>query len=166
MNQKSGSQRLYKILLVEDNSDDVWLIQRALKRMSAPIELHAASDGLDALSFLRCEPPYADAPRPDLILLDLNMPRMNGHQFLVELKRDDQLKVIPTVILSTSAFEPDVYGAYREHASAYLTKPFYIHEHPERTKCFLDFWLGDVAILPPVAAKPFTARTSLEHASE
>ena len=149
MSEENSSFRHYKVLLVDDNEDDVWLTRRAFEKLGAPVEMHVAYDGVDALKFLRREKPHENAPRPDLILLDLNMPRMDGHQLLVELKRDEQLRVIPAIVLSTSAFDTDVYNAYREHACAYLTKPLYLQELATRTQCFLDFWLGGLAILPP-----------------
>lgn len=147
MSEVPSSQR-FKILLVEDNHDDVWLTKRAFAKMDAPVELFTASDGVDALTFLRQEPPYGNVPRPDLILLDLNMPRMNGHELLQELKKDELLASIPTIILSTSGDEVDVYKSFTEHANAYLTKPLYLQELAARTKCFLDFWLGGVTLLP------------------
>jgi two-component system, chemotaxis family, response regulator Rcp1 len=150
---EAASQRRFKVLLVEDNHDDVWLTKRAFAKMDAPVELFTASDGVDALAFLRQEPPYADVPRPDMILLDLNMPRMNGHELLVEVKQDENLASIPTIILSTSGDEVDVYKSFSEHASAYLTKPLYLQELAARTKCFLDFWLGGVTLLPSEEGK-------------
>jgi CheY-like chemotaxis protein len=136
----------YNVLLVEDNEDDVWLTQRAFEELTPAVELHVAYDGLDALRFLRREPPHGEAPRPDLILIDLLMPRMSGHELLVELKRDERLRVIPAIILSGSAFTNDVYDAYSEHASAYMIKPLY-GESLHRPQALLDFWLKDAAVL-------------------
>jgi CheY-like chemotaxis protein len=149
LNPAASSQRTYNVLLVEDNEDDVWLTQKAFEKAAAAIELHVAYDGVDALRFLRGEPPHGNAPRPDLILIDLNMPRMDGHELLIELKRDEQLRVIPAIVVSTSAYDNDVYEAYSEHASAYLTKPLYHPASTHRTQALLDFWLADVAVLPP-----------------
>jgi CheY-like chemotaxis protein len=150
--------------MVEDNEDDVWLTKLAFDRISAPIEWHVANDGVDALRFLLREPPYVEAPAPDLILVDLNMPRMDGRELLVTLKDDGRLRVIPVIIVSTSAHESDVATAYREHASAYLTKPFYGSGSSDRAKCFADFWLSDVAILPPCTSQLHGARDAREMA--
>ncbi len=149
----ADSTQRFRILLVEDNQDDVWLTKRAFSKMDAPVELFTAVDGIDALNFLRREGQHADAPRPDLILLDLNMPRMNGHETLLELKKDADFAAIPTIVLSTSADEIDVYKSFCEHASAYMTKPLYLQELAARTKCFLDFWLGGVTLLPTEEGK-------------
>jgi CheY-like chemotaxis protein len=148
MSEENSAPRHYKVLLVDDNEDDVWLTRRAFEKLSKGVEMHVAGDGVEALSFLRREGAHSGAPRPDFILVDLNMPRMDGHELLVELKRDEQLCEIPVIVLSTSSFQKDVSKAYREHASAYLTKPLYLHEHAERTQCFIDFWMGGLAVLP------------------
>jgi chemotaxis family two-component system response regulator Rcp1 len=148
MSEKAASQHPFRILLVEDNDDDVWLTKRAFRSLSVLTEIHVTSDGVDALRFLRREPPYTGAPLPDLIMLDLNMPGMDGRQLLAELKHDDNLKIIPAIVLSTSDADHDVRDAYRAHASAYLTKPMSFDEFARRTKCLVEFWFGDVAILP------------------
>lgn len=148
MSEKATLQRPFNILLVEDNEDDAWLTKRVFRRLAVPTELHIATDGVDALKFLRQQPPYTNAPLPDIILLDLNMPGMDGRQLLTELKSDENLKSIPALVLSTSDADHDVREAYRAHASAYLTKPLILHEFTHRIQCFVDFWLGGVAILP------------------
>ena len=148
MNEKGSSPRRFDILLVEDNDDDVLLTRHAFKKLPVAMEFHVARDGVEALQRLRREPPYADAPLPDIILLDLNMPRMDGRQLLAEVKRDERLKAIPTVVLTTSAAEDDVYNAYRSHAAAYMTKPIELGEFARRTQCFVNFWLSGVAVLP------------------
>jgi CheY-like chemotaxis protein len=148
MNEKSCSPRPFNVLLVEDNDDDVLLTKHAFKNIPVAVEFQVARDGLDALKLLRHEAPYFDAKLPDIILLDLNMPRMDGRQLLAELKQDEHLKIIPTVILTTSTAEDDVSTAYRNFASAYMTKPIELSEFAHRTECFVQFWLSDVAILP------------------
>lgn len=148
MNEKSSSPRRFKILLVEDNEDDVLLTKHAFKNLPVSIDFHVARDGFEALTLLRCAEATGKFPPPHIILLDLNMPRMDGRQLLAELKRDDSLKLIPTVILTTSAADDDVSNAYRNHASAYMTKPIDLREFTQRIASFVGFWLSDAAILP------------------
>ena len=148
MNEKSSSPRPFNILLVEDNDDDVLLTKHAFKNISIAVEFQVARDGLEALKLLRREAPYTDAVPPHVVLLDLNMPRMDGRQLLSELKQDESLKVIPTIILTTSAAEDDVCSAYRNHANAYMTKPMDLQEFAHRTECFARFWLNGVAVIP------------------
>jgi two-component system, chemotaxis family, response regulator Rcp1 len=112
-----------KVLLVEDNAGDVRLMQEAFRGLDASIELHVASDGIEAMAFLGREGAYGDAPRPDLILLDLNLPKMDGREVLARIKRDDTLKQIPTVILTTSETEEDIIVSYQLQANCYLRKP-------------------------------------------
>jgi CheY-like chemotaxis protein len=148
MNNRSCSPRPFNVLLVEDNVDDVLLTKHAFKNIAVAVEFQVARDGLQALKLLRREHPYCDAALPDIILLDLNMPRMDGRQLLSELKHDERLKIIPTVIFTTSAADDDVTSAYRSHANAYITKPMDIQELARSTERFVGFWLSDVAILP------------------
>ena len=149
MAEKRFSSRPFSVLLVEDNDDDVLLTKHAFKNLPVAIDFHVARNGLEALTFLRQEAPLGDALLPHMILLDLNMPRMDGRQLLAELKLDERLKAIPTVILTTSAADDDVLNAYRNHANAYMIKPMDIRQFACVTKCFADFWLSDVAVLPP-----------------
>jgi two-component system, chemotaxis family, response regulator Rcp1 len=148
MSHTPSLQRPFSLLLVEDNEADVILTKRALNRLNVPLEIKVAGDGIEALDLLRREPSRPNVPLPDFILLDLNMPRMDGRQLLFELKRDEQLKIIPVIILSTSASERDVHDAYRAYASSYLTKPMDFHAFIRRTECFAAFWLEDAAVLP------------------
>jgi two-component system response regulator len=112
-----------EVLLVEDDPGDVVLIQEAFEDNKVRNRLHCVSDGVDALRFLRRQDEFADAPRPDLILLDLNLPRKDGREVLAEVKTDETLQQIPVVVLTTSKLEEDVLRSYKLHANAYVTKP-------------------------------------------
>jgi CheY-like chemotaxis protein len=148
MNDLNYAPPRFNVLLVEDNEDDVLLTKHAFRSLPFVVDLQVASDGLKAISMLRREPPYSDSPTPHVILLDLNMPRMDGRQLLIALKSDDRLKQIPTIILSTSAADDDVWNAYRNHAGAYMTKPIELHEFRNRMKRFADFWLSEICFVP------------------
>jgi chemotaxis family two-component system response regulator Rcp1 len=110
------------IFLVEDNKADVRLIQEALKTSSLPHQVVTVRDGVEAMAYLRQEREYANSPRPDLILLDLNLPRKDGREVLAEIKSDPQLKRIPIVILTTSKHQDDIFHSYDLHANCYITK--------------------------------------------
>src|SRR2546427_7392409 len=112
-----------EILLVEDNPADIRLTVEVLKKAKVPNHLSAVRDGVEAIAFVRREAPYATAPRPDLILLDLNLPKKDGRQVLKELKFDPNLKRIPTLILTSSKAEQDVFQAYDNYANCYIVKP-------------------------------------------
>lgn len=112
-----------EILLVEDNMGDVLLIRESLQEINSTAQLHIAKNGIEALAFLRRESSFSEAPHPDLILLDLNLPRMNGHEVLAEIRADKQLKLIPVVVLTTSEAPEDVRRAYELHANSYVIKP-------------------------------------------
>ena len=112
-----------EVLLVEDSPGDVRLTREAFHSADPQIRLHVAVDGVEAMAFLRNKPPHLDAPRPDLILLDLNLPKKDGREVLAEIKADEKLKSIPTVILTTSDAEPDIARSYQLQANVYLTKP-------------------------------------------
>jgi CheY-like chemotaxis protein len=148
MNIRNASPRRFNVLLVEDNEDDVLITKHTFKSISDAVDFQVARDGLEALAMLRREPPYADATLPHIILLDWNLPRMDGSQFLAELKRDERLKCIPTVILTTSSAAGDISSAYRNNASAFMTKPIDIQEFAHLTECFANFWLSGVAAIP------------------
>ena len=132
---------LTDVLLVEDSLGDIRLTQEAFRDANPLVRLHVATDGVDAMAFLRREGPHARAPRPDLILLDLNMPRMNGREVLAAVKEDDSLKMIPTAILTTSASEADVLKSYQLQANCYLTKPVDLNEFEALVKAINDFWM-------------------------
>ncbi|GIE28682.1 two-component system response regulator [Actinoplanes italicus] len=112
-----------QVLLVEDDLGDVALIENAFAEQDVPTVLHHVADGAEALAFLQHQPPYTEVPRPDLILLDLNMPRLDGRQVLATIKADEQLKAIPVVVFTTSSTPADVLASYGAHANAYVTKP-------------------------------------------
>lgn len=137
-----------EILLVEDNPGDVRLTREALKDAKVANTLHVVEDGVSALDFLRRHPPFSDVPRPDLILLDLNLPRKNGREVLSEIKSDDRFRAIPVVILTTSQAEEDVLRAYNLHANCYITKPVDFTQFTTIVRTIEDFWLT-VVTLPP-----------------
>jgi two-component system, chemotaxis family, response regulator Rcp1 len=136
----------FDILLVEDSPGDVRLTRESLKDAKMHINLHVASDGIEAMAFLRREGQYADAPRPDLILLDLNLPRKDGRQVLVEIKESLALMTIPIVILTTSASEEDVLRSYRLHANCYISKPVDLDGFLKVIKSIDNFWLSIVKL--------------------
>lgn len=140
------SCRSIEILLVEDNPGDVRLTQEALKEGKVHNRLHVVGDGVEAMAFLRREGRYADAVRPDLILLDLNLPRKDGREVLAEIKQDALLKVIPVVVLTTSSAEEDVLRSYNLHANCYIVKPVDLDQFIRAVKFIDDFWLTVVKL--------------------
>ena len=140
------AERCIVILLVDDNPGDVRLTAEALKYGRVENRLHTASDGVEALNFLRRVGRHTDAPRPDIILLDLNMPRMNGRQLLAEIKEDSALKKIPVVILTGSREMDDIVRTYDLHANCYVTKPIDFEQFIEMVKSITDFWLTVVTL--------------------
>ena len=135
-----------EILLVEDSPSDVRLTQEALKEEKLHNNLHVVSDGVEAMAFLRREGKYAKAPRPDLILLDLNLPKKDGREVLKEIKDDDHLKSIPVVVLTVSKAEEDVLKTYHLHANCYITKPLDLHQFSRVVRSIKDFWLTIVKL--------------------
>jgi chemotaxis family two-component system response regulator Rcp1 len=135
-----------QVLLVEDSPGDVRLTAEALRDANKAIQLHVAWDGEEAMSFLRREGAYVHAPRPDLILLDLNMPKMDGHEVLAHIKEDNRLKAIPTVILTTSKDKADIVKSYRLQANCYLSKPVQYGDFEGIVKSINDFWLTKARI--------------------
>jgi chemotaxis family two-component system response regulator Rcp1 len=147
MYEKSDVQGI-EILLVEDNPGDVRLTREALKDGKIVNNLHVAEDGVDALAFLRREGKYHNAVRPELILLDLNLPKKDGREVLAEIKADKELKRIPVVILTSSAAEQDIVRSYNLHANCYVTKPVDLDQFINVVKSIEHFWLT-VVKLPP-----------------
>ena len=137
------------ILLVEDNPGDVRLTSEALQEAKVLNNLSSVDDGVKAMAFLRQQGAYADAKRPDLILLDLNLPRKDGRQVLEEIKQDPALKRIPVVILTSSKAEEDILRTYNLHANCYVTKPVDLDRFLEVVRSIEDFWLTVVKLPPP-----------------
>lgn len=140
--------RPVEILLVEDNAGDVRLAREGLRECKLLNNLSVADDGVKAMAFLRREGEHAHAPRPDLIMLDLNLPRKDGREVLKEIKEDENLKRIPVVILTTSKAEEDIVKSYSLHANCYVTKPLAIEKFIEVVQAIETFWFTIVE-LPP-----------------
>jgi CheY-like chemotaxis protein len=139
--------RLAEVLLVEDNDDDVYLTRRAFRAAKFLVNLHHVTDGKKCMAFLRKQPPYADVPTPDLILLDLNMPIMDGREVLAEIVKDEALRHLPVVVLTTSHEAEDVEKMYKLRCNSYITKPVDFEQFVEAVKKFKDYWLS-VVVLP------------------
>jgi chemotaxis family two-component system response regulator Rcp1 len=135
-----------EILLVEDSPGDVRLTREAFKDAKVHVNLNVASDGAEAMDFLNREGEHANAPRPDLILLDLNLPKKDGREVLEEIKESPTLKSIPVVVLTTSASEGDILRSYKLHANCYITKPVGLDGFLEVVKSIDDFWLTVVKL--------------------
>jgi chemotaxis family two-component system response regulator Rcp1 len=148
----SYTGRPIEILLVEDNPGDVRLCQEALKDSKVLNNLHVTADGVEALEFLRRQGKFADAIRPDLILLDLNLPRKDGREVLAEIKEDEYLRRIPVVILTVSSAEEDILRTYNLHANCYITKPVDFDQFTKVVQQIEDFWFTIVK-LPPNGVK-------------
>lgn len=139
---------LIDILLVEDNEADALLSQEALKRAKVRNRVHVVNDGAEAMEFLRRQGPFAEAPRPDLMLLDLNLPNMDGREVLEAMKADPALKTIPVVVVTSSAAEQDIVRTYDLNANAYVTKPVDLQQFLRVIGSVGDFWL-EIVKLPP-----------------
>ena len=148
MKSISGVTMPIEVLLVEDSPGDVRLMQEVFRDANRLIRLRVATDGMEAMAFLRREGTHANAPRPDIILLDLNLPKMDGREVLGHVKADSALRTIPTVILTTSQAETDVARSYELQANCYLTKPVQLEVFESVVRSINDFWLTKVT-LPP-----------------
>lgn len=151
MTDQNGN-KIIDILLVEDNPGDARLALEALKDSKVKNKMYHVENGVEAMAFLRKQGKHADKPRPDLVLLDLNMPKKDGREVLTEIKADDDLKRIPVVILTVSKAEEDVLKAYDLHANCFITKPIDLSQFLKVVKSIEDFWLTIVK-LPPNMAK-------------
>jgi len=140
------SPQRFEILLVEDNPGDVFLTQEAFRESRLAHRLSVVEDGEEAVRFLRRQGEHQAAPKPDLILLDLNLPRKDGREVLAEVKSDDALRHIPIIVLTTSEADQDVRRAYKLHANCYLTKPIRMDDFLQKIKSVEDFWLGLVRL--------------------
>lgn len=135
-----------EILMIEDNPDDVDLTLEALRDVKLINRVHVVEDGVEALAFLRQQDGYAGIRRPDLILLDLNLPRKDGREVLAEIKADENLRRIPVVVLTTSQDEEDIYRTYDLHANCYIQKPVDLEQFVKVVKAFEEFWLTIVKL--------------------
>jgi chemotaxis family two-component system response regulator Rcp1 len=134
------------VLLVDDSPGDIRLTQEAVKAQRIAIDLRVVTDGAAAMAYLRREAPHMDAPRPDLILLDLNLPKMDGREVLALIKGDDRLKAIPVVVLTTSEAEADIMKSYQLQANCYLSKPVQLDNFESVLLSISEFWLTKVAL--------------------
>ena len=149
---KTPEVRPIEILLVEDSPSDAEFTVEALKEAKVRNHLSLVEDGVQAMEFLRRQGKYAQAPRPDLIMLDLNLPRKDGREVLAEMKADNNLKMIPVVVLTTSRAEQDVLRAYELHANCYITKPVNMVDFIRVVTMIQDFWLTIVTLPASTAA--------------
>jgi CheY-like chemotaxis protein len=140
------------VLLVEDNPADIRLTREAFAMVDSALELHVVGDGLEAISFLSNQGIYTDAPCPDMILLDLNLPRMDGREVLSYIKNDSRLKAIPTCVLSSSGDDDDVRKCYERLANCYIRKPLELDAFEDLIRSFHDYWYKKV-VLPPILAR-------------
>ncbi len=135
-----------QVLLIEDSPGDVRLTQEAFRSANPTIHLHVASDGAEAMAFLKHQGAHSEAPRPDLILLDLNLPKVDGREVLAQIKKDEGLKTIPTIILTTSDAEVDIAKSYQLQANCYLNKPVQLDQFENLVKSINAFWLVDAKL--------------------
>ncbi len=135
-----------EVLLVEDSPDDVALTKEAMEEGKIKVNLHVVGDGVEAMKFVRKIDAYKNAPTPDVVLLDLNLPRKNGSEVLAEMKMDDKLKHIPVIILTTSSRDEDILDSYNHHANCYVTKPVDFDSFTEIVKTIEDFWFTIVRL--------------------
>ena len=143
---KKEQGKTIEILLVEDNPGDVELVREALGEGKINNQLHVAADGVQALQYLKGEGPHSGAACPDLVLLDLNLPKKNGREVLQEIKSDPELKFIPVVVLTSSKAEEDILKSYNLHANCYVTKPVDLDQFLRVVRSIEDFWLSVVKL--------------------
>jgi chemotaxis family two-component system response regulator Rcp1 len=141
-----ANEKVVDILMVEDDPGDARLTIEALKRSKVHTHLTVVGDGIEALDFLHCEGEYSDAARPDIILLDLNMPRMNGRELLTRIKQDPELQSIPVVVLTTSSEEEDIERSYFSHANCFITKPVDLKQFMSVVQSIDEFWFTVVKL--------------------
>jgi two-component system, chemotaxis family, response regulator Rcp1 len=146
MNDIVEEEKTIDVLLVEDNPGDVRLTREAFREVNRTVRLHLASDGVEALAFLGRQGAHLHAPRPDLILLDLNLPKMNGRDVLAKIKADSSLKMIPTIVLSSSEADADVLMSYQLQANCYLRKPAQLGAFDSIVRSINTFWLAKVKL--------------------
>lgn len=146
------------ILIVDDNRADIRLVQEVLKKGKMTVNLHFVLDGVEAMEYLRREGKYKDVSCPDLILLDLNMPRKDGREVLEDVKSDDNLKSIPIIVMTISKTEEDILKSYKLHANAYIVKPIELNQFINTVRSIEDFWLTIVK-LPPIIKLPYDGDT-------
>jgi CheY-like chemotaxis protein len=138
------------VLMVEDDPDDVFLTEEALRTSQLRMNLHVVNDGVQAMQYLRREDQYAQSPRPNLVLLDLNLPRMDGREVLAEIKEDPAFTEIPVVVLTTSKAEQDISASYRQHANCYISKPVDMEQFRSVVASIENFWFTVVQLPPSV----------------
>lgn len=138
--------RPFRVLIIEDNPDDVDLTQEALQEAKILVDFYVAEDGVEGLDFLYCRGNYVNAPRPDLVLLDLNLPKVSGQEILRTIKADRRLASIPVVVLTTSGAHEDITRAYQHHANAYVTKPVDLEQFLKVVQLIDEFWLTVVQL--------------------
>jgi chemotaxis family two-component system response regulator Rcp1 len=143
-----SKSRPAEILLVEDNKDDVELTREGFKMAKLVVNLHHAKDGEQCMAFIRKQGQYLNAPNPDIILLDLNMPRMDGREVLAEISNDESLRHLPVVILTTSSEEKEILNMYKLRCSSYIVKPVDLHQFVRVIQSFSDYWLTVVVLSP------------------
>lgn len=146
-----GENTPIQVLIVEDNPGDVELAKAAMREADLPLELHVATNGEEAMRFMRQQDGHVGAPLPDLVLLDLNMPKKNGMEVLDEMKADDELRLIPVVVFTSSSAREDVEGAYDRYANCYITKPSDLDELMKVVRSIEAFWLTVVRLPRRVA---------------
>jgi two-component system, chemotaxis family, response regulator Rcp1 len=158
MNSRYTSSRAAQILVAEDNLDDVELLRISFEMSQLPFILHHTRDGVDCMAFLRKEGGYAQAPTPGLILLDLNMPRKNGREVLIEMMADETLSYLPVIVLSTSSDDEEILRMYKLGCRSYIVKPVDFERFSEIIRSLTEYWFTVVNLPPEVAIRSLTAR--------